>query len=105
VAGVFALGKDPGASEGGCLVDAAYAAAQSWPDANPRFVWPPQERKRPGPSDRFQAPFEDSNPTATMDTTAERAAQRACATALRRACELEALGLGDRAETLRQALA
>src|SRR4051794_2151822 len=69
---------------------AAYYAAQSWPDANPRFAWPPpQERKRP--ADRATG-----RQAQTFDSITERdpnthttVAQRACAFALRRAARID----------------
>ena len=87
--------------------DPARAAEQSWPDVNPRFVWPPtppQKRKRRPPTGA--APFVEARDTFGINATAASAAQRACDAAARRVASLdrrsEALGkLGYRTASLR----
>jgi hypothetical protein len=89
-------------------MDPASVAAQSWPVQNPRFMWPPPEkRKRWEPHHQLPAPFEEATPAISSDTTTGRAKQRACVFALWRAAQIDrqagpsvAVGLHQPAETL-----
>lgn len=81
-------------------MDAARAAAQSWPDTNPNFVWPPPEkRKRQGLHHQSPAPVGIYSSSTRADTRSTSVAQRAVAKALARAAALDRtadalLGLG-----------
>jgi hypothetical protein len=75
--------------------DVARAFGQSWPDTNPRFVWPPPWNPK-GPDRDIQASFGKLTLNSVPDNTvAERAAARAVHMALARAARLQ-----RRAETL-----
>ncbi len=70
-------------------MDSARAAAQSWPDANPRFIWPPPEkRERPAPGGTGSEAQTQITDVIT-NTIAARAAQRATQIALARAARLD----------------
>lgn len=78
----------------------------SWPDRNYQFSrpWSPPDKRNPalaGTSNR--ADFVTSSET--DNTALDRTVQRAIACALRRASELEALGLGHQADELREVAA
>jgi hypothetical protein len=103
-------------------LDAARAAAQSWPDNNRWFAarWSerPKSRKRPGRHPRALATVSDSS-SGPINTATDEIVQRAITVALRRAVQIDrttdlllALGkhvqadrLARRAQQIREAVA
>jgi hypothetical protein len=74
-------------------MDAAAAAAQSWPPENPAFrrawCWPPPRNRNGAALHHQHHPAIEKQTTAARYTDPAAVAQRACASALRRAGELE----------------
>lgn len=68
---------------------AARAADMSWPDANPRFEWPPPAENRRSRPRHEAASFGKLNDNAPTNTAATRSAQRAIAAAHRRLADLD----------------
>ncbi len=84
-------------------MDDRYSAKADWLHTKKlRPCWPPSQIERPAPGGTGSEAETQTIQTSVF-ITAERAAARAMAVALKRAAELDALGLGQRAAELREA--